>query len=103
MLKTLFSPFGEHGIQHKHSTDFMVGRGTCTAVLSHKFAIIIKARLDFGSLSNRCAIDMTSFAKVRDSLREEWLKPYDDFSHLTMFVNFLMRATFILHGREEQT
>ena len=70
MMKTLFSYFGEHGVQYKHPTDFMAGRGTYTAVLNHKFAMISKARVDFGSLPNRIAIDMASFAKVREALRE---------------------------------
>ena len=70
MLKTLFSYFGEHGVQYKHPTNFMAGRGTYTAVLNHKFAMISKARVDFGSLPNRSTIDMASFAKVREALRE---------------------------------
>ena len=102
MLKTLFSYFGEHGVQYKHPTDFMAGRGTYTAVLNHNFAMISKARVDFGSLPNRSTIDMASFAKVCEALREGWLKPYENFSHLTMLVNFLMGVTFMLRGREEQ-
>ena len=81
MLKTLFSYFGEHGNQYKHPTDFMVGRGT-----NHKFAMIAKAMVNFGSLPNESAIDMASFAKVRVALREEWLKLCENFSHLTMII-----------------
>ena len=102
MLKTLFSYFGEHGVQYKHPIDFMAGRGTYTAVLNHNFAMISKAGLDFGGLPNRSAIDMASFAKVREALREGWLKPYKNFSHLTMLVNCLMGVTFMLCGQEEQ-
>ena len=75
ILKTLLSYFGEHDVQYKHPTDFMVGRGTYTTVLNHKFAMISKARVDFGSLPNRSAINMASFAKNCEALREGWLKP----------------------------
>ena len=100
MLKTLFSHFGKHGVQYKHPTNIMVGWGTYTAGLNHKFAMITNARVDFGSLPNRSAIDMVSFANVCVALREGWLKPYENFSHLTMLVNSLMRVTFMIQGRE---
>ena len=102
MLKTLFSYFGEHGVKYKHPTNFMVGWGTYAAVLNHKFAMKSKARVEFGSLPNRSAIDMASFVKVREALREGWIKPYKKFPHLTMIVNFLMVVTFMLSGKEEQ-
>ena len=102
MLKTLFSYFGEHDVQCKHPTDFLVSWGTYTAILNHKFAIIVKARLYFGSLLNWRAIDMASFAKVCVTLREGRLKPYDNFYHLTMLVNFQMGVTFMLLGCEGQ-
>ena len=61
MLKNLFSYFAEKGIQYKHPNDFLNIRGTYTAVLDHKFAIIAKSRSDFGSLPNRSAIDLASY------------------------------------------
>ena len=102
MLKTLFSYVGEQGVQYKRPTNFIVGRVTYTAVLKHNFTMIVKARVDFGSLPNRSAIDMASFAKICVALIEGWLKPYDNFSHLIMLVNFLMGVTFMLCGSEEQ-
>ena len=99
MLKTLFSYFGEDGVQYKHPTDFMV---CWDMVLNNNFAMIAKARVDFGCLSNRNAIDMAYFVKICVVLREGWLKPYGNFSHLTIIVNFLMGVTFMLRGREEQ-
>ena len=102
MMKTLFSYFGEHGIQYKHPADFMVVCDTYTAILNHKFTMISRARVDFGSLPNRSAIDMASFAKVREALRERWLKPYENLFHLTLLLNFLMGVMFMLRGRKEQ-
>ena len=101
MLKTLFSFFAENGIMYKHPTDFMNGRGTYTAVLNTKFAAIAKERIDFGSLPNRSAIDMSSFDKVRQAINEEWLKPHENFSDLTLLINFLLGVTFMLRGRDE--
>ena len=79
----------------------MAGRGTYGG-FNHKFAMIFKARVDFGSLPNRSAMDMASFAKVLEALREGWLKQDKIFSHLIMLVNFLVGMTFMLRGQEEQ-
>ena len=102
MLKTLFSYFGKHVVQYKQPIDVVVGQGTYTAVLNHKFAMIAKVWVDFGSLSNRSAIDMASFAKVHEALSEGWLKPCKKFSHLIVLVNFLVGVMFICCRREEQ-
>ena len=101
MLKTLFCYFGEHGVLYKHPTDFMNGRGTYTAVLDRKVAKISKARVDFGSLPNRSAIDMASYSKIVQAIKVGNLKPYDEYNDLILLVNFLLGVTFMLRGRKE--
>ena len=102
MLKTIFLYFGKHGAQYKHPTNFMAGRGTYTAVLNQKFAIIAKSRIDYDSTPNRSSIDLDSFKKICVALRGRWPKPYNNFSHLNMLVNFLMGVMFMLCGCENK-
>ena len=44
--------------------------GAYTALLDHKFNEIAKERVDFGSLPNRSAIDISSFDKIANAIKE---------------------------------
>ena len=101
MLKTLFLYFGEFGVLYKHPSDFTNVRGAYTALLDHKFNEIVKERVDFGSLPNRSAIDISSFHKIGIAIKEGMIKPYTVYDDLILLINFLVGVHFMLRGRAE--
>ena len=98
MLKTLFLYFGEYGVLYKHPTDFANDRGAYAALLDHKLNEIAKERVDFGSLPNRSAIDISSFDKIANAIKEGKIKPYTVNDDLIMLTNFLVGVHFMLRG-----
>ena len=101
ILKTLFSYFADHGIQCNHPNDFKLGKGTYVAVLNKKFLEISKERIDFGSTPNKSAIDMALLPKIASAIKIGDQKPYDNFEHFKMLLNFLIGFTFMLCSRDE--
>ena len=110
-MKNLFSFFAEHGVQykqsndflnHKHPNNFLNHRGTYTAVLDHKFAIITKSRTDFGSLSNRSAIDLAFYPKIEEAIKSNKIMSYTNYNNMFMLFKFLVGVLFILRGGKEQ-
>ena len=101
MLKTLFSYFAEYGVLYKHPGDFTSVRGAYTALLDHKFNEISKICVDFGSLPNRSAIDIASYNKIENAIKEGNIKPHSDYDDLMMLINFLVGVQFMLRGRNE--
>ena len=103
MLKTLFSYFGEFRALYKHPSDFTNVRGTYTALLDHKFNEIAKECVDFGSLPNRSAINLSFFDKIANAIKEGKIKPYTVYDDLMMLINFLVGVHFMLRGRAKYT
>ena len=99
MLKTLFLYFGEFGVLYKHPSDFTNVRGAYTALLDYKFNKIAKERVDFGSLPNRSAIDISFFNKIGIIIKEGMIKPYTVYDDLILLINFLVGVHFMLRGR----
>ena len=103
MLKTLFLYFGEFRVLYKHPSDFTNVRVAYAALLDHKFNEIAKACIDFGSLPNGSAIDISSFHKIKNAIKEGKIKPYTVYDDLILLINFLVGVKFMLRGRAEHS
>ena len=101
MLKCLFSSFVEYGILYKHPADFFNQRGTYTAVLDNKFTAISKERDDFGSMSNRSAIDLASHSNFDHTISANKIMPNSNNEDMILLINFLVCVTFMLRGGKE--
>ena len=57
-------------------------------LLDKKFCNISKKRIDVSDLHNQSAIDLDSFQKIYKVMKENKLKPFENYEGMTMLLSF---------------
>ena len=70
-------------------------------VLDHKLVAISKEQGNFGSMTNRIAIDLDSCPKIDHTILTNMIMPYSKYEDKILLINFLVGVTLMVQVGNE--